>query len=520
MSTKKLLLAAVALTLIAAVGWTTGTTETVSQEEGSYRFLWAVGPWDLSDGRIPIEEQHDDPYFQYVEDQIGIVPEIISWEWEGSKGYVQGLRLALSGGEPIELCRPWDQILANELIESGKAVPMGDMLDEHFPTVYDFFSDQDFEVMRNGQGGDIHYLPQIAALNAARFGFIRRDWLDRVGLDVPTTRRELVEVYRAFKSQDANGNGDPNDEIPVSGRELLRWFDDLFVMHGVAMWEGHPQWEWNEDEGILESSQVSDSMRMALEFINSLYEEGLMDQVMPVQPNADWTAKIANEKIGHYFHLIFAVPSKSAFASNYDIEDPTGLEFWAQMVKPPKAPGVPQQLNYYPTMQEPFHMILEDAESPEKILQWLEWGSQEEQAYYKALGIPGKDWVRNDDGEIEVIEERPGFWQSYAAGYSSYIPEILLGRPFGELQLEFIEAAEGNLRPLPNQGMPLSVYDGFEDYLPYSAPLYREFASKFITGALSIEDNWDTYVDQWYENGGQTVTERATAWYKELHGID
>jgi putative aldouronate transport system substrate-binding protein len=518
MTKRSLLLVALALVLAVTTGWATGTQETAEEGE-TYRFLTAWGPWDLSDGRIPVEEQHEDPYFQYVEEQIGIVPEVISWEWEGSKGYVQGLRLALAGGEPIEFIRPWDEILAQELIESGRAVAMDDLLDEYGPTVKSYFAEDDLDILRANQGGSIYYLPQVASLNAARFGFIRRDWLDRVGLDVPETREELVEVYRAFKAQDANGNGDPNDEIPVSGRELLRWFDDLFVMHGVAMWEGHPQWEWNEEEGILESSQVSDSMRMALEFINALYEEGLMDPVMPVQPNADWTAKIGAERIGHYFHLIFAVPSKSAFASEYAIEDPTGLEFWAQMVQPPKAPGVPQQSNYYPTMQEPNFMITEAAESPEKIMQWLEWGTQEEQWYYKALGIPGQDWERRD-GEIVILNELPSFKMLYAMGYSKDIKELLLGQPFGELQWEFIQAAEGKTVPLPNQGMPLSVYEGFEDYLPYSAPLYREFASKFITGELSIEENWDEYVEQWYDNGGQTVTDRATAWYKELHGID
>jgi putative aldouronate transport system substrate-binding protein len=189
------------------------------------------------------------------------------------------------------------------------------------------------------------------------------------------------------------------------------------------------------------------------------------------------------------------------------------------MVQPPKAPGVPQQSNYYPTMQEPNFMITEAAESPEKIMQWLEWGTQEEQWYYKALGIPGQDWERRD-GEIVILNELPSFKMLYAMGYSKDIKELLLGQPFGELQWEFIQAAEGKTVPLPNQGMPLSVYEGFEDYLPYSAPLYREFASKFITGELSIEENWDEYVEQWYDNGGQTVTDRATAWYKELHGID
>ena len=33
---------------------------------------------------------------------------------------------------------------------------------------------------------------------------------------MPTTTDEFAEVLRAFKDNDANGNGNPNDEIPLA----------------------------------------------------------------------------------------------------------------------------------------------------------------------------------------------------------------------------------------------------------------------------------------------------------------
>ena len=44
--------------------------------------------------------------------------------------------------------------------------------------------------------------------------FINKEWLDNVGMDVPTNIDEFYEVMKAFHDQDANGNGDANDEIP------------------------------------------------------------------------------------------------------------------------------------------------------------------------------------------------------------------------------------------------------------------------------------------------------------------
>ena len=48
--------------------------------------------------------------------------------------------------------------------------------------------------------------------------YIRKTWLDALGLEIPTTVEEYHNVLKAFKEQDANGNGDPNDEIPYSCR--------------------------------------------------------------------------------------------------------------------------------------------------------------------------------------------------------------------------------------------------------------------------------------------------------------
>ena len=65
---------------------------------------------------------------------------------------------------------------------------------------------------------------------------MRKDWLDRLSLEVPTTWDEWVEVFKAFKEQDANGNGDPNDEIPFTAMDtsLLYTFDiaanDIFCV--------------------------------------------------------------------------------------------------------------------------------------------------------------------------------------------------------------------------------------------------------------------------------------------------
>ena len=59
--------------------------------------------------------------------------------------------------------------------------------------------------------------------------FINKTQLDNLGLDVPTTLGELKDVLVAFRDNDANGNGDASDEIPM---DFNGWFSG--VCQGIS----------------------------------------------------------------------------------------------------------------------------------------------------------------------------------------------------------------------------------------------------------------------------------------------
>lgn len=54
-------------------------------------------------------------------------------------------------------------------------------------------------------------------MRASQGLYIRRDWLNNLNLKVPNTMEEFYKTLKAFKTQDPNGNGIP-DEIPYFER--------------------------------------------------------------------------------------------------------------------------------------------------------------------------------------------------------------------------------------------------------------------------------------------------------------
>jgi len=119
---------------------------------------------------------------------------------------------------------------------------------------------------------------------------INEQWLKNLELDKPTTTEEYYQVLKAFKEQDANGNGNPNDEIPLSlsGMGSFRHFGQAF---GLPM---------NEDYLVVKEKQISfgpasDRFREMADYLHKLYAEGLIDQESLAQDVNQLSAKGKNE---------------------------------------------------------------------------------------------------------------------------------------------------------------------------------------------------------------------------------
>ena len=57
--------------------------------------------------------------------------------------------------------------------------------------------------------------------------YINSDWLKAVGKEIPQNAEELRDVLRAFKNGDPNGNGNKNDEVPMTFRGIWGWADGM-----------------------------------------------------------------------------------------------------------------------------------------------------------------------------------------------------------------------------------------------------------------------------------------------------
>ena len=129
-----------------------------------------------------------------------------------------------------------------------------------------------------------HFLPDTA-------DWIRADWLEYVGMDIPTTYAELTEVLRAFAA--GNPNGDNIAFFPHMVNEL--WgLGHIFQAHAAAN-----QWHWAED-GYLELGHLSPRVVPLVEMLAEWFEEGLINQDFMTTAHRDIGERIRSGLVGYY----------------------------------------------------------------------------------------------------------------------------------------------------------------------------------------------------------------------------
>lgn len=80
--------------------------------------------------------------------------------------------------------------------------------------------------------GNIYALPR--ALETTSYPtYIRKDWLDKAGLSIPTTLDELEDVLKVFKEKDFAGNG---QTVPLLMAEFNLGISGGFTEHGYGYW--------------------------------------------------------------------------------------------------------------------------------------------------------------------------------------------------------------------------------------------------------------------------------------------
>lgn len=398
-------------------------TETVKKAEKPQLPLAEPGKETLTiatmDNWFATKSYNDNlPVYEEFEKLTGVK---IVWEAIPINDYdqVMGTRLASGKNLPDIFVIPWEAN-ADQLGFDGIAMPLNQLIDENAYYLNQLM--EKYPVVRSGitaADGNIYAYPGFGEgfINTAEemesgeltdpganvcpnVSMIRKDWLDKLNLEVPETLDDWYNVLKAFKTQDPNGNGKA-DEIPLTAtfnvRDIYR-FGEAFGLYRSG--NAECRWDVGED-GKVFFKDTTDGFKKTLEFLHKLYEEGLLDPEYATAGYDKTSEKISRDLLGSLSSdWMSNIATYKGNLKTAGVEDANWIA--VQPIKNPEGKSmITNRWSVWKTAA-----ISKDCKNPELAMKWLDFQTLSAQGVALTnFGVEDVSYTKSEDGKIALTQD-------------------------------------------------------------------------------------------------------------------
>lgn len=464
-------------------------------------------------------------FTKWYEEQTNIH---IDWEIVPKEAVTEKVTLSLTTGEYPDAYLGCNLSEADQVKygSQGIFIPLNDLIEKYS---VDFKAAMESSELLpeaiTAPDGNIYSLPQINECFHCFYPakvYMNQEWLKNVGKEAPTTTDEFYEVLKAFKEQDANGNGDPNDEIPMMGADG-GWYTDpySFLLNSFVYWDGARGYALNN--GKIEFVANTEEFREGLRYINKLVSEGLIDPVSFTQKEAQ--AKIIG---GDPEKVTVGTACGATFESilGDTVNDPLERYTQYEAISPLKGPnGVQNALTEEGGVYSGRFLITNQCENPEVLFRWADGGYKAEVTLQSQAGPENVGWKKPAEGTLG-INGKPALYEKITWTGDSvqnyHLENIMLANRTRDYRDG--QAVVGGDPYLTQTGEPRRYRDTETYYEPYASDMQipilmytqeesdelaiiqtgltdflKENMVAFMTGNKSLDSDWDAYAAE-FEN--------------------
>ena len=272
----------------------------------------------------------DNAYTRYIKSVIN-VQNVDAFEANDSQ-YDTNVSMAISMGSLPDIMVVSSQDEVEQLVGAGLIEDLtesyNNCISDRIRKMYESYGDSLKDMVT--YDGKIMALPETNITDGPNLVWLRKDWMDKLGLSEPHTIDDVVNIVKHFISEDPENNGEdasgkPNTvglavDTDVTGEcgyssEFL--LDIIFACFGA-----YPkQWIMNDDGEIVYGS-VTDEAKEALSYINSLYNQGVIDNDFLLRTSTNICELIENGLCGSFFGPWWAPnnPLANAVSKNPDAD--------------------------------------------------------------------------------------------------------------------------------------------------------------------------------------------------------
>lgn len=520
-----------------------GGTESILNEAGTYPIVKEPIEMSMFCMSTPImEDFQTNDFTKYMEEKTGIK---LKFETGTRDDWKDKLNLAFSTNTYPDLIMFVQPDSARFGVKEHILIQLDDLIEPNMPN-YTREMGQYIDSTRQTDG----HIYSIASLNDCyhcQYG--RKMWvntyhLEQMGVEVPATTEEFYEVCKKFLEYKPDG-------IAVGGANT-GWFVrfEEFLMNSFTLDPGKQQSYRDKTvvtpEGKVITIATTEEYREGLRYMKSLYDMGAI-----YDGNFTQTAEQLRTLLNQEDEPVLFVPF-GTISDGIDSESNNETYRHYQAMAPLKGPEGVQFATYfkYAGVSDGGFAITDKCKYPEAALRWADFFYSTEGELSSQFGAEaGVDWVLSPEGKVGLNGE-PALYEvlnSYSSETQNHDWQDLSIR-YAPATFRLGAATDINVDVGTSEGLEKLLYDASKNLMePYAQKegdldilptlkftpeeateiqtigvevenFIEENKVAFITGAKSLDTDWDAYVKNFDNLGLPKLLEVYQAAYDRQSG--
>lgn len=441
----------------------------------------------------------------WMEEELGVKLDFITVT-SGAE-YITKVNLLISSGEIPDIVTDSKYVEYYKHMQDGLYIDIEPYLEKYGQNILKVRSKENLDSLR-WKDGKLYCISNNVNSNYDAL-LIRMDWLDKLGLKVPETLDEFVNVARAFKENDMNGNGKA-DEIGMGGWNPsipIKPFNHIFAAFGSS------PYGWVLKDGKIVRGELLPETKEAVKFLNTMYKEGLIDPEYLTVDRTKLNEKVGTEKVGLVLDQVwYTNKDNSIYHPNKEVE-------WAA-IKPPVGKNGQSGITLVADPNASGRTgITIGSKDPVTAMKYLNFIADVDNFNRIRAGIEGTHY-NLVNGECEVTEKyradnslllQEGIAPTYATPFMPQDPPALVIPKYVADFKELLNSTQKNSLALYGSVPEIEerqIGAGWEDYL-------SEAINRMIIEGGDIDAQFDKMVDDMYSKYNMAEQEKLAQQYYE-----
>lgn len=245
----------------------------------------------------------DNAYTRYLRKMLNIQNDTVYMDTE--ERYSELVNILVKDQNLPDIMVVTDREILKELVENDLVEDLTEVFEKcTSPRIKEMYESYGDALLNSGKfNGRLMAVPETVIDHGPNLLWLRKDWMEELGLEEPETLEDAFEIIDAFVK---NRMGTEDGETPVGlacDTNLVGTTSSSYSVDPVFDSFGANPQRWISQDGEIVYGSLTEETKEALDYLHKLYDRGILDQNFALRAPNNLRDLVVNGKCGAFFGL-------------------------------------------------------------------------------------------------------------------------------------------------------------------------------------------------------------------------